>query len=144
MRRVEELLGDDHATVSWSDSAEVALGRMRALDCHELVVMDPFGVVGLCERSVLLAQQRRGAWLGSIATADLMRRGPFWCRDADAPERAARAMARLGTGTLAVLDRQGGLLGTVRGDRLAAMMIATDRQPVLAAPALADGMAVLG
>ena len=22
--------------------------------------------------------QRRGAWLGSIATADLMRRGPFW------------------------------------------------------------------
>ena len=105
MRRVEQLMGEDHATVSWSDSAEVALGRMRALACEELVVIDPFGVVGLCERERLIAQQRRGAWLGSIATADLMRRGPFWCRGDDAPERAIRAMERLRTGTLAVLDR---------------------------------------
>lgn len=140
MRRVEQLMGEDHATVSWSDSAEVALGRMRTLACEELVVIDPFGVVGLCERERLIAQQRRGAWLGSIATADLMRRGPFWCRGDDAPERALRAMERLRTGTLAVLDRQGCLLGTVRGDRLGS---AGASVPMLVDPVLPGGLAAL-
>ena len=136
MRRVEELMGDDRATISWSDSAELALGRMRTLDCDELVVIDPFGVVGLCERAILLARQRHGAWLGSITAADVMRRGPFWCREDDAPERVARAMVRLRTRTLAVLDRQGGLRGTVRGDRLAAILPGCE--PVLAGRAHAE------
>lgn len=120
-QRVHDVMAEEGAIVSWSDTAEVALERMRGLGCDHLAVIDPNGVVGLCEHSVLLACQHRGGWLGSIAVADLMRRGPFWCHRDDSPDKALAAMERLGTDTLAVLDREKHVVGTVHRHQLLAM-----------------------
>ena len=93
---------------------------MRGLGCDRLAVIDPHGVIGLCERSALLACQQRGNWLGSIAVADLMRRGPFWCREDDPPAKVLTTMERLHTDTLAVLDRRGQVIGTISRSQVAA------------------------
>ena len=116
-RRVQDVIAE-RAVVDWSDTADAALSRMCGLDCDRLAVIDPHGVVGLCERSALLACQQRGNWLGSIAVADLMRRGPFWCRDDDPPAKVLGTMQQLGIDTLAVLDRRGRVIGTVSRSRL--------------------------
>jgi hypothetical protein len=91
---------------------------MQGLHCERLAVVDPYGVIGICERNVLMAYQQRGARLGGISVADLMRRGPFWCRADDAPDKVLLAMKRLKTDTLAVLDRRGRVLGTIHRHRL--------------------------
>jgi CBS domain-containing protein len=113
-------MGDEPAIVTWSESADVALGRMAGLDCERLAVVDPYGVIGICERNVLVAHQRRGAKLGRISVADIMRRGPFWCRAEDPADKVLIAMDRLKTDTLAVLDRRGRVLGTIHRHRLEA------------------------
>jgi CBS domain-containing protein len=119
-QRVHDVMGGEKAIVTWSDSADAALGRMRGLGCDRLAVIDPYGVIGICERSVLMAYQQRGTWLGSISVADLMRRGPFWCREDDPPSKVLIAMDRLKTDTLAVLDKRGRVLGTVHRSQLQA------------------------
>jgi predicted transcriptional regulator len=119
-QRVHDVMGGERAVVTWSDTADAALGRMRGLGCERLAVIDPHGVIGICERTVLLAQQRRGTWLGSISVADLMRRGPFWCREDDPLSKVLLSMERLRTDTLAVLDRHGQVVGTIRRDQLQA------------------------
>jgi predicted transcriptional regulator len=119
-QRVHDIMGgqDEKAIVTWSDSADAALGRMRGLGCDRLAVIDPYGVIGICERSVLQAYQQRGTWLGSISVADLMRRGPFWCRQDDPLAKVLQSMERLKTDTLAVLDSRGRVVGTVHHDQL--------------------------
>ena len=126
-QRVHDVMGGEKAIVTWSDTADAALGRMRGLGCDRLAVIDPYGVIGICERSVLLAYQRRGAWLGSISVADLMRRGPFWCREDDPLSKVLLSMERLKTDTLAVLDRRGRVVGTIRRDQLQAAQDAQRR-----------------
>lgn len=42
-------------TVSWLDTAEIALARMRGLGREQLPVVDAHGVIGLCEMAVLQA-----------------------------------------------------------------------------------------
>ena len=111
-------MGERPAIVTWSDPADVALGMMQSLRCDRLAVVDSYGVIGICERNVLMAHQQRGARLGSISVADLMRRGPFWCRADDSPDQVLLAMERLKTDTLAVLDPRGRVLGTVQRQRL--------------------------
>ena len=106
-------MGEEPAIVTWTDSADVALGLMQGLRCERLAVVDPYGVIGICERNVLMAYQQRGARLGGISVADLMRRGPFWCRADDPPGKVLVAMDRLKTDTLAVLDGRGQVLGTI-------------------------------
>ena len=96
------------AIVTWTDAADIALGLMHGLQCERLGRGRPYGVIGICERNVLMAYQQRGARLGGISVADLMRRGPFWCRADDPPGQVLVAMERLKTDTLAVLDRAGG------------------------------------
>lgn len=118
--RADRVMGERPAVVIWSDSADVALVRMRGLHCERLAVVDPYGVIGLCERNVLIAHQQRGASLGGISVADLMRRGPFWCRAADPPDKVLTVMERLKTDTLAVLDARGRVLGTIHRHRLEA------------------------
>jgi CBS domain-containing protein len=110
----------EKAIVTWSDTADAALGRMRGLGCDRLAVIDPYGVIGICERSVLMAYQQRGSWLGSISVADLMRRGPFWCREDDPLSKVLMSMERLKTDILAVLDRRGRVVGTVSRQQLQA------------------------
>jgi CBS domain-containing protein len=112
-QRVAGVMGERPAIVTWSDSADIALDRMVGLGCDRLAVVDTYGVIGICERNVLVAYQRRGAPLTSIPVADLMRRGPFWCRADDPPAKVLIAMDRLKTDTLAVLDGRGRVLGTV-------------------------------
>jgi CBS domain-containing protein len=126
-QRVHDVMGGEKAIVTWSDTADAALGRMRGLGCDRLAVIDPYGVIGICERSVLLAYQRRGAWLGSISVADLMRRGPFWCREDDPLSKVLLSMERLKTDTLAVLDRRGRVVGTIHRDQLQAAQDAQRR-----------------
>jgi CBS domain-containing protein len=126
-QRVHDVMGGGQAIVTWSDTADVALGRMRGLGCDRLAVIDPYGVIGICERSVLVAYQRRGAWLGSISVADLMRRGPFWCREDDPLSKVLLSMERLKTDTLAVLDRRGRVVGTIHRDQLQAVQDAQRR-----------------
>ena len=126
-QRVHDVMGGKKAIVTWSDTADAALGRMRGLGCDRLAVIDPYGVIGICERSVLLAYQRRGAWLGSISVADLMRRGPFWCREDDPLSKVLLSMERLKTDTLAVLDRRGRVVGTIHRDQLQAAQDAQRR-----------------
>ncbi len=126
-RRVHDVMGGEKAIVTWSDTADAALGRMRGLGCDRLAVIDPYGVIGICERNVLLAYQRRGAWLGSISVADLMRRGPFWCREDDPLSKVLLSMERLKTDTLAVLDRRGRVVGTIHRDQLQAAQDAQRR-----------------
>ncbi|HEX6010857.1 MAG TPA: CBS domain-containing protein [Geminicoccaceae bacterium] len=123
-QRVHDVMGGEKAIVTWSDTADAALGRMRGLGCDRLAVIDPYGVIGICERTVLLAYQRRGAWLGSISVADLMRRGPFWCREDDPLSKVLLSMERLKTDTLAVLDRRGRVVGTIQRDQLQAAQAA--------------------
>lgn len=119
-QRVHDVMDSEKAIVSWSDSADVALGRMRGLGCDRLAVIDPYGVIGLLERSVLVLHQQRGSWLGSISVADLMRRGPFWCRENDPHSKVLDAMERLKTDILAVLDQRGQVIGTVHREHLKA------------------------
>jgi predicted transcriptional regulator len=126
-QRVHDVMGGEQAIVTWSDTADAALGRMRGLGCDRLAVIDPYGVIGICERSVLVAYQRRGAWLGSISVADLMRRGPFWCREDDPLSKVLLSMERLKTDTLAVLDRRGRVVGTIHRDQLQAVQDAQRR-----------------
>lgn len=119
---VHDVMDNEKAVVSWSDSADEALGRMRGLGRDRLAVIDAYGVIGLCERSVLLLHQQRGSWLGSISVADLMRRGPFWCRENDPVTKALLAMERLQTDLLAVLDKRGQVIGTVHRSQLEAAL----------------------
>jgi predicted transcriptional regulator len=118
-RRVHDVMGHERAVVSWSDTADAALGRMRGLGRERLAVIDPHGVIGICERSVLLAHERRGTWLGALAVADLSRRGPFWCREDDPLDKVEATMDRLGTDLLGVLDRYGDVVGTIHRSQLA-------------------------
>lgn len=113
MRYVHDVLYNNHGTVNWSDSADVALGRMDKLRRDELAVVDASGVIGLCQRDMLLAHQERGAWLGSVAVIDLMRRGPFGCHEDDGYDRVGLIMDRLKTNTLAVLDKNDRVIGTI-------------------------------
>jgi hypothetical protein len=92
---------------------------MRGLGRERLAVVDPYGVIGICERSVLLAHERRGTWLGALAVADLSRRGPFWCHEDDPLDKAEATMDRLGTDLLGVLDRYGDVVGTIHRSQLA-------------------------
>jgi CBS domain-containing protein len=131
-QRVQDFMQGDTAIVSWSESADAALGRMRGLGCDRLAVIDAHGVIGLCERSVLMDQQQRGSWLGSISVADLMRRGPFWCRDDDPLSMVLLAMDRLKTDVLAVLDKKGRVVGTVRRQQLEVARDAQDRTRTIA------------
>lgn len=117
-RRVLDIMEGEKAIVTWSDTADSALGRMRGLGCDRLAVIDPYGVIGICERSVLMAYQQRGSWLGSISVADLMRRGPFWCREDDPLSKVLMSMERLKTDILAVLDKRGRVVGTVHRQQL--------------------------
>jgi len=119
-----DLMIEDKAVVAWSDTADAALGRMRGLGCDRLAVIDPHGVIGICERNVLMAYQRRGSWLGSVSVADLMRRGPFWCREEDPLSQVLHSMERLSSDTLAVLDRRGRVVGTIRKEFLQATQAA--------------------
>lgn len=125
-RRVHDVMGREWAVVSWSDTADAALGRMRGLGRERLAVIDPHGVIGICERSVLLAHERRGTWLGALAVADLSRRGPFWCREDDPLDEAKATMDRLGTDLLGVIDRYGSVVGTIHRSQLA-----TRNEPVV-------------
>lgn len=118
MRHVHDVLYDDHAIVTWSDSADVALARMGRLGRDELAVVDGSDVIGLCHRDVLLAHQARGSWLGSIAVVDVMRRGPFWCHEEDGHDHVRAVMDRLRTNTLAVLDKDGQVIGTIHRSQL--------------------------
>lgn len=118
-RRVHDVMGHERAVVSWSDTADAVLGRMRGLGRERLAVIDPHGVIGICERSVLLAYERRGAWLGALAVADLSRRGPFWCHEDDPLDKVEATMDRLGTDLLGVLDRYGDVVGTIHRSELA-------------------------
>jgi len=129
--RVHDVMDPNDAIVGWSDSADAALGRMRGLGCDRLAVIDPHGVIGLCERSVLVALQQRGSWLGSVAVADLMRRGPFWCREDDPHTKVLQTMNRLNTDVLGVLDRRGQVIGTVHRHQLGGTAGA-QQQPELA------------
>lgn len=106
--------------VSWLESAEAALGRMRELGWDRLPVVDAYGVIGLCERRMLQASERRGNWMGGVSVGDLMRRGPFWCRQSEPGEQALRRMERLNTDVLAVIDHRGRVVGTVHRDHFAA------------------------
>ena len=108
------------AIVTWTDAADIALGLMDGLQCERLAVTDPYGVIGICERNVLVAYQQRGARLGAISVADLMRRGRFWCRADDPPSRVLVIMERLKTDMLAVLDGRGRVLGTIHRNQLQA------------------------
>ncbi|MEK0085684.1 CBS domain-containing protein [Benzoatithermus flavus] len=120
-QRVQDVMEGEKAIVTWSDTADAALGRMRGLGCDRLAVIDPYGVIGICERSVLMAYQQRGSWLGSISVADLMRRGPFWCREDDPLSKVLLSMERLKTDILAVLDKRGRVVGTVSRQQLEAV-----------------------
>ena len=120
-QRVLDIMEGEKAIVTWSDTADAALGRMRGLGCDRLAVIDPYGVIGICERSVLMAYQQRGSWLGSISVADLMRRGPFWCREDDPLSKVLLSMERLKTDILAVLDKRGRVVGTVSRQQLEAV-----------------------
>jgi CBS domain-containing protein len=126
-QRVQDVMEGEKAIVTWSDTADAALGRMRGLGCDRLAVIDPYGVIGICERSVLLAYQQRGSWLGSISVADLMRRGPFWCREDDPLSKVLISMERLKTDILAVLDKRGRVVGTVNREQLQAVQDAQQR-----------------
>lgn len=117
-RRAHDCMHVDGAIVSWSDSAEAALSRMRGLGCDHLAVVDATGVIGMCERQQLLGCAQRGTWLGSVAVADLTRRGPFWCRADDPVEKVLHRMERLKTDTLAVIDAEGHVLGTISRSQL--------------------------
>lgn len=120
-QRIQDVMEGEKAIVTWSDTADAALGRMRGLGCDRLAVIDPYGVIGICERSVLMAYQQRGSWLGSISVADLMRRGPFWCREDDPLSKVLLSMERLKTDILAVLDKRGRVVGTVSRQQLEAV-----------------------
>ena len=131
-RRVHDVMGGERAVVSWSDTADAALGRMRGLGRERLAVIDPHGVIGICERSVLLAHERRGTWLGALAVADLSRRGPFWCREDDPLDKAEATMDRLGTDLLGVIDCHGSVVGTIHRSQLATTSASTvDDEPKL-------------
>jgi CBS domain-containing protein len=119
-RRVRDVMGSEKAMVAWSDTADAALGRMRGLGRERLAVIDPYGVIGICERSVLMDLEQRGSWLGSLSVADLVRRGPFWCRADDLVEKVKAAMDRLRTDVLAVIDRRGRVIGTIHRSELEA------------------------
>lgn len=119
-RCVRDVMDGERAVVAWSDTADSALGRMNGLGRDRLPVIDGYGVIGICERSVLADQERRGSWLGSVSVADLIRRGPFWCRVDDPLDRAEATMDRLGTDILAVLGRDSRVLGTIHRSQLAA------------------------
>src|SRR5215204_867020 len=119
-QRARDFVGCKHAVVNWSDSAEAAIERMRSLDRECLAVTDAHGVLGLCERSVLLSIRQRGTWLGAVTVADVMRRGPFWCYEEDQPDKILATMDRLKTETLAVIDRRGRVHGTVHRQDLKA------------------------
>ena len=107
--------------VSWLDTAELALARMRELGCQRLPVVDAHGVIGLCERAMLQSSQRRGSAMGSVTVGDLMRHGPFWCRKLNSSGEALSTMDRLSTDVLAVIDHRGRIVGMVDRDRLAAV-----------------------
>ena len=115
---VQDLMQPPSAVVSWLDTAEAALGRMLELGLDRLPVTDAHGVIGLCERSMLQVAQRRGNWLGGISVGDLMRHGPFWCRQTEARGAVLKTMERLHTDVLAVIDRRGRVVGTVHRDRM--------------------------
>ncbi len=138
---VRDILDGERALVAWSDSADRALGRMNSLGRDRLAVTDGRdGVIGVCERDVLAEHERRGGWLGSISVADLVRRGPFWCRADDGLDKALKAMGRLRTDVLAVLDREGRVLGTVHRGLLAA---AAEAPAITAAGAAPHGKRTL-
>lgn len=119
-RVIQDVMRPIREVVSWLDTAELALARMRTLDCQRLPVVDAHGVIGLCDRGVLQSSQRRGNWMGSVSVGDLMRRGPFWCRVLDPSEKALRTMERLSTDVLAVIDQRGAIVGIVHRDQLTA------------------------
>ena len=121
-RRVQDVMGNEKAMVAWSDTADAALGRMRGLGRERLAVIDPYGVIGICERSVLMDLEQRGSWLGSLAVADLARRGPFWCRVDDPLEKVEATMDRLRTDVLGVVDRRGRVIGTIDRNQLRAAL----------------------
>lgn len=117
-QRVRDLMVVERAIVGWSDTADAALARMNGLGCDQLSVIDSHGVIGLCERSTLLACQQQGTWLGSIAVADLMQRGPFWCHEDDSPPEVLERMQQLGMDSLTVLDRDGHIVGKIGREQL--------------------------
>jgi CBS domain-containing protein len=117
---VQEVMRPAPATVSWLESADAALARMRELGWDRLPVIDAHGVIGLCERRMLQASERRGNWMGGISVGDLMRRGPFWCRQLDSSDHVLRTMDQLNTDVLAVIDNRGRVVGSVHREQLLA------------------------
>lgn len=117
---VQDVMRAMPAFVSWLDSADSALERMRELGWDRLPVVDAHGVIGLCDRRMLQATERRGNWMGGVSVGDVMRRGPFWCRQLEAGDNALQTMDRLNTDVLAVIDHRGRVVGAVHRDQLLA------------------------
>ena len=117
---VQDVMRPLPAFVSWLDSADSALERMRELGWDRLPVVDALGVIGLCDRRMLQATERRGNWMGGISVGDVMRRGPFWCRQLEAGDNVLETMDRLNTDVLAVIDHRGRVVGAVHRDQLLA------------------------
>jgi CBS domain-containing protein len=115
---VQDVMESAAAVVSWIESADSAMARMRELGWKRLPVVDAHGVIGLCELGMLQASERRGNWMGGISVGDMMRRGPFWCRLVESSDKALKIMDRLHTDVLAVIDHRGRVVGTVHRDRL--------------------------
>ncbi len=115
---VGDVMRSAPAYVSWMESAGAALERMRELGWERLPVVDAHGVIGLCDRRMLQSAERRGNWMGGVSVGDLMRRGPFWCRQVDSSANALRTMERLHTDVLAVIDHRGHVVGSVHREQL--------------------------
>lgn len=117
-QHVQRFVGGRRAVVHWSDTADAALERMGGLGCDQLAVLATDGIIGVIHKRSLLAAQKRGTWLGSITVADLMRRGPFWCRESDSEADVLDTMQKLIADMLAVLDRDGAVVGMVSREHL--------------------------
>ena len=114
--RVRDRMRPGGTAVAWSDSAEAALARMREAGLDAVPVVNEQRVIGLLERTAVLACERGGNWLGAVPVASLMRRGVFVCRADDALGHALAAMDRLEVGQLAVLDDAGRVVGVLGRD----------------------------
>src|SRR3954452_18466573 len=73
--RVRDRMRPGAVAVAWGDSAEAALACMRDAGLDAVPVVNDQRVIGLLERTAVLACERTGNWLGAVLVADLMRRG---------------------------------------------------------------------
>ena len=114
-QRVHDVMGGEKAIVTWSDTADAALGRMRGLGCDRLAVIDPYGDRHLrAHRVARLSAARRLARLDIGRGPDAAR--AVLVREDDPLSKVLLSMERLKTDTLAVLDRRGRVVGTIQRD----------------------------